>query len=416
MEKEKLHLAPYEFTSQKRNFILVTLLIGVLSFGFGFFWDRERLWTSYLTSFFFFVSLGLGGIFFLSINYLSGAAWSVSLRRFAEAMSAFLPYACGGGLFLLLGVHHLYPWLDAHAVAEDHLLKLKSVYLNLPFFTLRLLIFLLGWCLFSYFFCRNSLEQDKIPGVPGGDEDDEGNEDDESDESRAFKAKNKKLSIFFLFFFAASFSFFSVDLLMSLLPHWFSTIFGIYTFAGLIQASTATLILLVIWVRKKGLVRGYLHLDHLHDLGKYLKGFTVFWAYIAFSQFLLIWYANVPEETEFYLIRSQHGWMWISLGLLVFRFLIPFWALLPRGAKRNPKHLVVVCTGLLFMHYIDIYWLIYPNFKGHILQIPSLLEAGIFVGFLGLFLLALQRYLSKHSMIPLKDPKLKDSISHHVTY
>ena len=399
MKKEELHLTNYPFTAKKRNLVFLALLIGLLSFGFGFFLDRERTWTAYLTSFFFFVSLGLGGVFFLAIHWVSGAVWSTNLRRFAEAMTAFLPYACVGGLLFLLGAHHLYPWLDASAVAKDSLLKIKSSYLNFPFFVVRFFVFLLGWWLFAWLFRRLSLGQDKgkLP-------------------QEHFKEKNKKLSITFLFFFAISFSFFSVDLLMSLLPHWFSTIFGIYTFAGLVQATFATLILLVIWVRKAGYIQGYVTLEHLHDLGKYLKGFTVFWAYIAFSQFLLIWYANVPEETEFYLIRSKGGWLWISFGLLAFRFLLPFWALLPRGAKRSPKHLSVVCLWLLFMHYIDIYWLIYPNFKGHAFQIPSLLEAGLFVGFLGIFLFAIQRSLSKHSMIPLKDPNLEDSISHHVTY
>ena len=403
MKAEKLHLAPYPFTTKKRNLILGGLLVGIGTFILGFFLDRERVWTAYLTSFFFFVSLGLGGIFFLAIHYLSGAVWSTSLRRFAEAMTAFLPYACGGGLLLLLGVHHLYPWLDASTVAQDPLLKIKSAYLNFPFFTFRLFVFLLGWWLFSYLFRRRSLQQDKQ-----GEKREQG--------ASLEGGKNKKLSVAFLFFFAISFSFFSVDLLMSLLPHWFSTIFGIYTFIGLAQASIATLILGVIWVRKEGLLRGYVTVEHLHDLSKYLKAFTVFWAYIAFSQFLLIWYANIPEETEFYLIRSKGGWMWVSLALLACRFLIPFWALLPRGAKRNPRHLTVVCLGLLFMHYIDIYWLIYPNFKEHAFQIPSFWEGGLFVGFLALFLLATQRYLSQHSMVPLKDPKLEDSISHHVTY
>ena len=399
MKSEELHLAPYPLTSKKKSLIVLGILLGLATFILGFFLNKERVWTSYLTSFFFFVSLGLGGVFFLAIHYLSGAVWSTTLRRFAEALSAFLPYACGGGLILLLGVHHLYPWLDSHIVAQDPLLKMKSAYLNFPFFTSRLLIFLLGWCFFAYLFCRYSLRQDR---QGSGDLD--------------FERKTKKLSIIFLFFFAISFSFFSVDLLMSLLPHWFSTIFGVYTFIGLAQATMAALILWVIWVRKAGLLRGYVTLEHLHDLSKYLKVFTVFWAYIAFSQFLLIWYANIPEETEFYLIRAKGGWMWVSFALLACRFLIPFWALLPRGAKRNPRHLTVVCLGLLFMHYVDIYWLIYPNFNGHAFTLPSVWDLGIFVGFLSLFLWAVQLYLSRHSMVPLKDSKLQESISHHVTY
>jgi hypothetical protein len=193
---------------------------------------------------------------------------------------------------------------------------------------------------------------------------------------------------------------------MSLLPTWYSTIFGVYCFAGLFQSSLAVMALIIIFLRRGGMVRGYVTDEHLHDVVKFLKAFTVFWAYIAFSQFMLIWYANIPEETEYYIMRSQHGWLAVSMALLVFRFIVPFIALLPRWAKRNHNHVIAVSVLVLVMQYVDIWWMVYPNFfHGH-----------MFALFAGLFLIGLMSFFSKFSLVPLKDPRLHEAVSHHVTY
>ena len=218
----------------------------------------------------------------------------------------------------------------------------------------------------------------------------------------------------FILFFALSYSLFSVDLLMSLEPHWFSTIFGVYCFSGLFQSSLAFMILMCLFCQSKGWVTGLLTIEHVHDLAKLLKGFTVFWAYIAFSQFMLIWYANLPEETIFFLHRSHDNWMNISLSLIIFKFIVPFACLLPRWAKRTPYHLVIVCSLILIMQYVDLYWIVYPNYK----ESPtfSWLEPGIFLGFLGLFLSSIAGFLNRNNLIPIKDPRLHESINHHVIY
>jgi hypothetical protein len=163
-------------------------------------------------------------------------------------------------------------------------------------------------------------------------------------------------------------------------------------------------------------VTGYYTAEHIHDVAKFMKGFTVFWAYIAFSQFMLIWYANIPEETEFFILRSMDGgWMAISFGLLIFKFIVPFIALLPRGAKRNENHLILVSLLILFMQYVDIYWLVYPNFnENHV--VVDFYTVGMLLGFLGILGLTMIKFYQKYGLVALKDPRMEEALHHHVTY
>lgn len=374
----------------------IFMFIGLLTFAIGLIVNQERIWHSYLTSFFYFTSLSLGGLFFVALQHVSKAGWSVNIRRIAESTTIFIPIALVAGIILCFGGKFLYEWMDATKVAHDSLLQKKSAYLNSNFFYLRLALFFVLWWIFAKKIVGNSLKQD-----------------DNGDEK--FTHQNLPLSVSFIFVFALSYSLFSVDTLMSLLPHWFSTIFGVYCFSGLFQSALAAIILLTIWLLEKGLLEGFVNENHLHDLGKLLKGFTVFYAYIAFSQFMLIWYANLPEETEFFLMRAHGGWYFLSLSLLIFKFIVPFMALLPRWAKRNKDYLKIVCWLILFMQYIDIYWLVYPNFNEHNVSF-FIWEIGIFLGFLGLFLKNVTGFLSRHKIVPIKDPRIEESFHHHVTY
>lgn len=358
--------------------------------------QQERLWTSYLVSFFYFSCLALGGLFFAAINHLTKAGWSVSVRRLSEAMTAFMPVILVGGLAMLAGFKYLFPWLNTEVVANNPLIQAKTAYLNTGFFIVRLVMFCAGWFFFRYMIVGNSLKQDQ-----SGDE--------------QLTHSNVGYSIGFLLFFAISFSLFCVDLLMSLMPTWYSTIFGVYCFSGLFQSSLAVMAILIIYLRRSGFVKGYLTHEHQHDVVKFMKGFTVFWAYIAFSQFMLIWYANIPEETEYYIMRSQNGWLGISILLLIFRFIVPFLALLPRGLKRNDSHVILVSSLILIMQFVDIYWMVYPNFnEGHL--VFGFWEIGIFIGFAGLFMMMLFNFFKNNSLVPLKDPRIHECVNHHVTY
>jgi hypothetical protein len=392
------HPVPGKFTASKgmKTVYSVAIFLGLLLLAVGLYKDQVRTWHSFLTSFFYFTSLALGALFFVAIQHVVKAGWSVNIRRIAEAMTAPLPIAAAAAVVLLLGAKSLYIWLDPATVAHDELLAGKAAYLNWGFFIVRLVVFFGLWLIFRKVIVGRSIEQDKT-----GDEN--------------LTIKNVGASVGFVLVFALSYSLFSVDTLMSLQPHWYSTIWGVYCFAGLFQSTLAVLVILTVMLMQKGLVKGLISEDHLHDLGKFLKAFTVFYAYIGFSQFLLIWYANLPEETIFYLSRSTGGWEAATLSLLVFKFIVPFLLLLPKAAKRTPAHLILVSTIILIMQYVDVHWMVYPNYDSN-QWLFSWQELGPIALFFGLFVYSVSSFLSKHNLVPIKDPRIEESIHHHVTY
>lgn len=393
---QHLSVKKFEPSQQLKTAAMGLVGIGAIAFAVGLLRAPDRVWPAYLVAFFFVSCLGLGGLFFAAINHIARAGWSSSIRRLSEGMTSFIPVTVVGSLVLVLGFKRLYPWVDPEVVNSSALIAAKTSYLNIPFMIVRMLIFGLGMLVFAKCIVGGSLKQDQ-----------------DGSEEHTHKALAK--SVGYVVFFALSFTMFSMDLLMSLLPTWYSTIYGIYCFSGLFQSSLAFLLLIMIYMKSNGFVSGYYTEDHIHDVAKYLKGFTVFWAYIAFSQFMLIWYANIPEETEFYLMRAQNGWMSLSMALLVFKFIVPFLALLPRGWKRNEKHVVLVAVLVLVMQYLDIYWLVYPNFNdNHV--VFGFYEIGLLAFFMGIFLLTMIRFFSKNSLVAVKDPRMHEALSHHVTY
>lgn len=389
--------APSTYTPSRRTKTVyaVMMFVGVLLFALGLIKDPTRTWYSYLTSYFYFTSLAVGGLFFAAIQHISKAGWSVVIRRFSEAMTAFLPVAAVASIVLFFGAKSLYIWLDPELVSHDKLLAGKASYLNMTFFIIRMVLFFGLWIWFAKRIIGNSLKQDQ-------------------DGSEKWTLKNVPNSIAFILVFALSYSLFSVDTLMSLQPHWYSTIWGVYCFAGLFQSTCAVLVITVGYMIRKGLVRGWVNIEHLHDLAKFMKAFTIFYAYIAFSQFMLIWYANLPEETIFYLARSGGGWMAATIALFVFKFAVPFLLLLPRAAKRSIAHTTLVSILILIMQYVDIHWMVYPNLSQT--WIFSWYEIGTFLLFGGLFLWAITSFFAKNSLVATRDPRLEESLNHHVVY
>lgn len=383
-------VAPQALKSAIYSFIV----LGIITFALGIFKNPERVWTSYLTAFFFFACLACGAMFFIAINYAAKAGWSVSIRRFSEAMTGYFPVMLISSLVLILGFKYLYAW--GVPASMQNLAHSKQIYLAPWFVVTRLVIFGLGSLFFAKLIVGNSLKQDHSG-------------------AHELTFKNIKYSIGYIAFFAIFFTLFSIDTMMSLLPTWYSTIYGIYCFAGAIQATMAFLAIVIVLMKNSPWISGYVTEEHQHDVGKFLKGFTVFWAYIAFSQFMLIWYANIPEETEFYILRSLNGWMPVSFGLLIFRFIVPFLVLLPRSSKRNNTILVSTSALVLFMQYIDIYWLVYPNFYEGVPKF-GFWEIGMFLGFAGLFLMTMVKFMTKNSLVPVNDPRMHEAVKHHVTY
>lgn len=384
---------PFSIPTWVKQISAVFIFIGAVTLLSSlFFNDYKRVGFSYLVPYVYFLFLSMGALFFLTVQFVSQSGWSVNIQRIMEAVSSYLPYSAVLIIPLLYYGFYVYEWFSPDH--DDPLLMQKKSYLNFSFFLFRLVLFFSVWIFFFQKLLKFSFSQDK-------------------DGKIIWTQKSIKYSVGFLLFFVPSFSLLSVDLLMSLDFHWFSTIFGVYTFSGAFQSSLAIIILFSVYFMPES--KGAINENHLHDLGKFLMGMTLFWAYIAFSQYMLIWYANLPEETTFFIPRSKTPWMWVSLSLLVFKFIIPFFCLLPRWVKRNYKTISGLSILILIMQYVDIYWLVYPAFNPDQL-FWGLFDFGFFLGFLGLFLLCIFSFFSKYSVIPVRNPKEHESLSHHVTY
>jgi len=340
------------------------------------------------------LGLGLAGTFFTALHYLVGATWSVVVRRVAEAFSSYLPVALVLLLVVLLGIPHLYVWSKHPVVEGGHALDLtKGGYLSTPFFTLRLVLILALWTLFAWYFRRNSLRQDETGDV-------------------ALTRASGKAAAIFVLLFALTATLVAFDLLMSLDPTWYSTIFGVYFFAGIWQACLAAITIVVVLLRRQGALQGVVNRFHYWDLGKYMFAFSVFWMYIAFSQFMLIWYANLPEEIHWMIKRTYTSWGGVGIALMALRFAIPFFALMPVRVKENEVALLLIASGILIGHWIDLFWIILPTFaeRGVVFGWN---EIGITLGFVGLFGWVVLRFLSRHPVAPYRDPLFEESVRFH---
>ncbi|MBI4125156.1 MAG: molybdopterin oxidoreductase [Deltaproteobacteria bacterium] len=372
-------------------FYLGLTALGAAAFFVGLGQDAGRAWHNYLLNYFFWFSLSISGLFFIALSYVTTSQWASPLKRVPEALTGFLPVAFVLLLILFAGSHHLYEWTHHEAVAGDPLLSGKRGYLNMPFFVIRNLLFFVLWIGVAFYLIRNSLRQDRTGAVE-------------------LTFKNKKVSAPFLVLFGITFTLASFDLLMSLEPHWFSTIFGVYCFAGLFESGMAITILFVLALRRQGALRGVINENHLHDLGKLMFAFCVFWAYIAFSQYMLIWYGNLPEETPYMIRRTEGSWTPVALALLFGKFIVPFFLLLSRWAKRNEFFLALVAVWVLVFQYLDIYWIVFPTVGA-----PAFgwMELGILLGFLGLFVLSVTAVLQRIPPVARRDPWLEEGLSYH---
>ena len=345
----------------------------------------------WLINSFYVLTLVLGALIFVIIQHLTRAGWSVVVRRVAEGVAMVAPLVALLALPLLAGTHALYEWTDPEVVAHSPLLQAKSGYLDTTFFVARFLLYFAVWIGLAFFFFRKSTGQDRTGDVAA---------------THAMQKWAAPGAVLFVF----TITFAGFDLLMSLHPEWYSTIFGVYIFAGSFVAFFAFAIVVIRLLQAAGRVRVAITPEHYHDLGKLMFGFTVFWAYIAYSQYMLIWYANLPEETIFFRVRSEGGWEWVSLALLFGHFVLPFIALISRHPKRRPTVLAIAACWMLVMHWIDIFWLVKPALSPEAFSI-SLLDVSLGVGMVGLFVAALAFVLRRHALIPVKDPRLAESLA-----
>ena len=368
----------------------LAVVAGTIS-GDRWFFEPRRLAFSYLTGLMFVTSVSVGALAWLMLHHLTGAVWSVVIRRLLENLTAPLRLIVILFIPVALNLVKLYPWADPSRLAADPGLARKAVWLNPTLFSLRAAAYIAAWALISALLTRSSARQD-LTGDSG--------------ENRRMHAT----SAWGMITLALTTSLAAFDWLMSLDPHWSSTIFGVYFWAGSLVSSLAALVLTVLVLRGAELLRETITVEHLHDLGKLLFGFVIFWAYIAFCQYFLIWYANFPEETHWYVTRRTGIWNTLSWSLVFGHFVVPFVLLLFRAVKRDPFWLGFIAIWILAFHYIDLYWLIMPAL-GFEAAGPSWLDASLALTLAFTCGAIVARACQVRPLIPVGDSRMAESIA-----
>ncbi len=353
----------------------------------------QRTWTNFLADSFYFVSLALAAAVFVAILHVSNAGWGIVVRRIPEAMMEYLPFGGATMLALYFGARFLYPWTDAGNAAKGEILQHRAPYMNVPFFFLRVALCFVLWIWLCRLLRRASLEQDRDEGVDQ-------------------KRKSVIYAAAFLPIFAVTYSLASFDWIMSLEKFWSSTIFAVYNFSGLFLSGIAAITVLVLVLKRWGYLPE-VNENHLHTLGKLMFAFSTFWAYIWISQYLLIYYANIPEETIFYLKRtSTPGWNFLFYLNLLLNWIIPFLLLMPREFKRRERPLLITALILIFGHWVDVYTLVAPTNQSSVTI--GLYEVLIFLGLAAIFFGIVVASLRRAPLVPRRDPYLEESLHLHV--
>lgn len=389
----------FNFTNKIKILSFVLMAVGLVAALVGIFTLDDhgaRTWANFLLNNYYFMAISLCGVVFIAIHILGDSGWQVAIQRIPEAMSGFLPIASILMLFVIIGLignwHHLYHW--AHLDHPDKIIEMKKAFLNIPFFTIRSLVYMIGWLLFAYFLRKYSVMQDKDGHIK-------------------YFNKSNVLAASFIAFFAVTSSTSAWDWVMSLDPHWFSTLFGWYLFSGLLVSGVAVIILITLFLKSQGYMK-YVNNEHLHDLGKYLFAFSILWAYLWFSQYMLIWYSNIPEETIYFVQRLEDFKM-VFFANLIINFAVPFLTLMTRNSKRTPYILGFVSIVVLVGHWLDYYMAVMPGSIGDLAKI-GFVEVGMTIGYFGLFIYFVFRKLSKASLVPVNHPYLQESLEYHTQY
>ena len=409
------------------GFRKIALAVAVVGLGGGaavgytgaFGTDAGHFWRAYLIAFLFGLTMCLGGLFFVFVQHLTRAGWSVAVRRPAEALAAnlrwiwilFVPFAV---LWMMGKANTLWVWADMNALRAENpveagLIDPKTAFLNPTFFWIRAVAYFAIWAVLSNFFFRSSVSQDESGDIKI------------SERMQKFAAPTAIL-------FGLSVTFAAFDWIMSLSPAWFSTMFGVYFFCGCATAGFATMILITVRLTQLGALKGIVSREHFQDMGKLMWAFgIVFWAYIGFSQYMLIWYANVPEETGWFLARQIGGWGFFSFALLFGHFVFPFLGLISKWMKRAPLTLALGAVWMLCFHYVDLYWLIMPEIPHDVGEMKNYTELAtkyadtathftnpvnfmLVLGVIGAVVAGTIGTLSRVALVPKKDPRFAESL------
>jgi hypothetical protein len=362
--------------------------------------QKNRPWSAMYTGALFFFFIALGTLFFLGVQYIAQAGWSVVLLRVMEGIASYL--LVGGVIVIAIiaaggaHLHHIFHWMDASLVDPnspnyDYIIAGKAGYLNVPFFLIRAVIYLAGWYIALRLIKKYSLEQETAA--------------DHTPYKKIFK-----VGAIFTVFFAVTSSMVAWDWVMSIDPHWFSTLFGWYVFAGMFVSAVSMIQLVTIYLRSRGFLP-FVNPSHIHDLGKFMFGLSVFWTYLWFSQFLLIWYSNIPEEVTYYMARFE-DYKIPFFVMVAMNFAFPLLVLMDSAKKKVANYVIVAGVVIILGHYLDLFVMIMPGSVGSQWSI-GIVEIGSFLGFLGLFIYIAFTALSKRGLLAKGHPMLKESEHYH---
>ncbi len=395
---DSAYTAPPEVGRYQQRALIIGV-IGILAFVIGAFLNIEQFFRSYLVGFVFWIGIALGCLGLLMLQYLTGGAWGTVIRRVLEAGTRTLPLMLV--LFIplaIMGLGHIYHWVHPETIADAHARKIveqKTPYLNTGFFWIRAVVYFLIWGALTYFLNKWSAANDRTA-------------------DSKFLNRLTKLSGPGIVLFVLAVSFASFDWVMSLDPEWFSTIFGLLFVVNWVLSAFAFVIAVMVLLANRKPFAGVVAPAHLHDLGKLLLAFIMLWAYFSFSQYLIIWSGNIPEETKWYLDRLRGGWGYVGLLLILLHFALPFVLLLSRDLKRSANKLAGVAVLVFLMRFVDLLWLIIPAFnRGH-LRFSWMDFAGP-IGIGGIWIWYFGWELKKRALLPFNDPALQEAIErgHH---
>lgn len=383
----------FKVPAKLNNIFYALIGVGVITMLAGFIADSHRAWAGFLVTAYYILGVGLFGGFFTSLHFISGSKWSVVLRRVSETMLYMIVVAAVMvAIIIIFGMHQLYEWTHEDIMNNDQILQRKAGYLNIPFFIIRALIYFAVWLGFAAYIKKLSLKQDETR---------------DANSRGLLTAVSAGFMIVFAYFLEIS----SIDLIMSLEPHWYTTMFPLYCFAGIAFTGFAVLILLTSTIKKNGGLKS-MNAEHFHDLGKFQLATTGFWGYIAFSQHMLTWYANLPEETIYIERRMQGVWIGFTVFLWLAHFAIPLIILLSSKIKRNYVLLSRVAWLNVFMGFVDVVWMVYGGIQKHNAHgFPfKWMELGLFFGAVGLIGYVVLNAYAKVNPEPTGDPFYQESV------
>jgi len=393
----------FKIANKAKVFTMAMIIIGALFTAIGVALNMgehnftQRLIANGLIDSYFFFSIGIGALFFLALSYATETGWYAAVKRVIEAVAGFLPYGIGMMVLIMIALTitdgaHIYTWMDPETVAHDELIQAKAGYLNKTFFWIRTVVYLATYYIFWMGFRKRSLRED----IEGGTE---------------IHFKNYRRGAHFLVFFAVFSSTSSWDWIMSIDVHWFSTLFGWYTFSGMWVSAMVVLVMLTLYLKKQGYLPK-VNDSHIHDLGKWTFAISFLWSYLWFSQFMLIWYANIGEEVTYYIMRIENFKI-LYFSMFFINFAFPMLLLMSREAKRHSGILTFVGVIILVGHWLDTYIMISAGSMGAQAQI-GFLEIGMAIAFAGFFMRVILINLTKAPLSPVNHPFLDESIHHEI--